>query len=125
LLPRAYWFELGLINYGFSTAATAQGLMFLRMVDPRMRSGAAETYALAAPLTAPFVGGGVITFAVLPPLLSTVGALPVAAVVVAMVVVLAALAARLAGADSPAADAQSFKARGLPVEVRSQDSCDG
>lgn len=77
LLPRRYWFELGLINYGFSTAATAQGMMFLKLVDPKLKSGAAETYALGAPLTAPFIGGGVITFAVLPPTLGGAGLMPV------------------------------------------------
>jgi ESS family glutamate:Na+ symporter len=62
LLPRAYWFELGLLNYGFSTANTPQGFMLLRIVDPELKSGAAEDYAVAAPLSAPFIGGGVVTF---------------------------------------------------------------
>jgi len=61
ILPRAYWFELGIINYGMSTGTTAQGLMLARMIDPELDQGAAETYALAAPLSAPFIGGGVIT----------------------------------------------------------------
>jgi glutamate:Na+ symporter, ESS family len=69
LLPRAYWFELGLLNYGFSTATTAQGLMLLRIVDPELKTGAAEDYAVAAPLSAPFIGGGVITFVGFPLLL--------------------------------------------------------
>ena len=33
----------------------------LRLVDPELESGAAEDYALAAPLSSPFVGGGMIT----------------------------------------------------------------
>ena len=61
LLPRGYWFELGIINYGMSTGTTATGLMLLRIVDKDLDSGAAEDYALAAPLSAPFVGGGLIT----------------------------------------------------------------
>ena len=61
LLPKDYWFELGLINYGMSTGTTAQGLMLLRIVDPDLESGAAEDYAAAAPLSAPFIGGGVLT----------------------------------------------------------------
>lgn len=61
LLPRAYWFELGLLNYGFSTANTPQGFMLLRIVDPELKSGAAEDCAVAAPLSAPFVGGGIVT----------------------------------------------------------------
>jgi len=69
LLPRRYWFELGILNYGMSTATTAQGLMLLRIIDKDLASGAAEDYALAAPLSAPFVGGGVITLMLMPWLL--------------------------------------------------------
>lgn len=65
-LPREHWFELGLINYGMSTATTAQGMMLLRIVDPDLETSAAEDYALAAPLSAPFIGGGVLTFVVFP-----------------------------------------------------------
>ena len=71
LLPKAYWFELGILNYGMSTGTTAQGLMLLRIIDKDLESGAAEDYALAAPLSAPFIGGGVITLIVLPQLLET------------------------------------------------------
>jgi ESS family glutamate:Na+ symporter len=63
ILPREYWFELGLINYGMSTGTTATGFVLLRVVDPELESGAAEDYALAAPLSAPFIGGGVLTVA--------------------------------------------------------------
>ena len=73
LLPKTYWFELGILNYGMSTGTTAQGLMLLRIIDKDLQSGAAEDYALAAPLSAPFIGGGVITLT-LPLLLMKVGA---------------------------------------------------
>ena len=63
LLPREHWFELGLINYGMSTGTTATGFVLLRMVDPELESGAASDYALAAPLSAPFIGGGIFTIA--------------------------------------------------------------
>ena len=63
LLPKEHWFQLGLINYGMSTGTTATGFVLLRMVDPELKSGAAEDYALAAPLSAPFIGGGMITIA--------------------------------------------------------------
>ena len=63
ILPSKHWFELGLINYGMSTGTTATGFVLLRMVDPELQSGAAEDYALAAPISAPFVGGGIITIA--------------------------------------------------------------
>ena len=61
LLPREHWFELGLINYGMSTGTTATGFVLLRLVDPELESGAAEDYAMAAPLSSPFVGGGMMT----------------------------------------------------------------
>ena len=44
-----------------STGTTAQGMLLLRIVDKDLETGAAEEYALAAPLSAPFVGGGVLT----------------------------------------------------------------
>lgn len=63
ILPKEHWFQLGLINYGMSTGTTATGFVLLRMVDPELSSGAAEDYALAAPISAPFIGGGMITIA--------------------------------------------------------------
>ena len=63
VLPRDHWFQLGLINYGMSTGTTATGFVLLRMIDPKLESGAAEDYALAAPLSAPFIGGGIATIA--------------------------------------------------------------
>lgn len=63
MLPSEHWFELGLINYGMSTGTTATGFVLLRLVDPELESGAAEDYALAAPLSSPFIGGGMITVA--------------------------------------------------------------
>jgi ESS family glutamate:Na+ symporter len=73
LLPPQYWFELGIINYGMSTGVTASGLMLLRIIDQDFDSGAAEDYALAAPLSSPFVGGGLVTVVVIPSLLQSVG----------------------------------------------------
>lgn len=64
LLPGRCWFELAVMNHGFATATTAQGMMLLRMVDPTLRSGAAPIYALAAPATAMFIGGGVLTYVI-------------------------------------------------------------
>ncbi|WP_428940338.1 sodium/glutamate symporter [Fontivita pretiosa] len=88
LLPRAYWFELGLLNYGFSTANTPQGMMLLRIVDPDLKSGAAEDYAVAAPLSAPFVGGGIVTIVLMPALLQRVSS---AWVILALLAVIASL----------------------------------
>lgn len=75
LLPKAYWFELGILNYGMSTGTTATGLMLLRIIDKNLDSGAAEDYALAAPLSAPFIGGGILTFS-LPFLVDQIGIAP-------------------------------------------------
>lgn len=63
ILPSDYWFQLGLINYGMSTGTTATGFVLLKMVDPDLESGAAEDYAMAAPLSSPFIGGGMLTVA--------------------------------------------------------------
>ena len=63
LLPPSYWFELGIINYGMSTGTTATGFVLLKIVDKHLDSRAAEDYALAAPLSAPFIGGGMLTIA--------------------------------------------------------------
>lgn len=84
VLPRAYWFELGILNYGMSTGTTAQGLLLLRIIDRDFESGAAEDYALAAPLSAPFVGGGVLTMS-MPLILAKLG-LPIVTIVLATIV---------------------------------------
>lgn len=80
ILPASHWFELGLINFGMSTGTTATGFVLLRVVDPHLRTRAAEEYALAAPLSAPFIGGGILTvglplllFERIPMAVSTVG----------------------------------------------------
>jgi ESS family glutamate:Na+ symporter len=77
ILPRDYWFELGLMNYGMSTATTAQGILLLRIIDRDLDSGAAEDYAAAAPLSAPFIGGGVVTLLATPFALAAFGFTPV------------------------------------------------
>jgi ESS family glutamate:Na+ symporter len=87
VLPPAYWFPLGLINYGMSTGTTATGFVLLRVVDPELESGAAEDYALAAPLSSPFIGGGMITVAL--PLLLLERVPIAAATIVAMTIVAA------------------------------------
>jgi ESS family glutamate:Na+ symporter len=61
ILPERHWFQLGLINYGMSTGVTATGFILLRIVDPELKTDAAKEYAIAAPLSAPFIGGGMFT----------------------------------------------------------------
>jgi ESS family glutamate:Na+ symporter len=101
LLPRKYWFELGILNYGMSTGTTATGLMLLRIIDKDLESGAAEDYALAAPLSAPFIGGGMITFS-LPIALAQVGAGPVVAGLISVMLLLYLFGSRLARSDRSA-----------------------
>ena len=88
MLPHEHWFELGLINYGMSTGTTATGFVLLRLVDPELESGAAEDYALAAPLSSPFIGGGMITVAL--PLL-VLERVPLAATAIGMCLIVAVL----------------------------------
>ena len=94
VLPSDRWMELGLINYGMSTGTTATGLLLLRMVDKDLESGAAEDYALAAPLSAPFIGGGLLTL-MMPLLLEFVSLGVIAAIASATVVGLILLGRRI------------------------------
>lgn len=97
LLPRGYWFELGIINYGMSTGTTASGLMLLRIIDKDFDSGAAEDYALAAPLSSPFVGGGLVTVLIFPWMLEHLGVGTTAVIVSAATAALYGLGLLLAG----------------------------
>ncbi len=96
ILAKSHWFELGLINYGMSTGTTATGFVLLRLVDPQLKTDAAKQYALAAPLSAPMVGGGLITIG-LPLLVLHRLPIGISAVTVAVfVAILIALGLRLA-----------------------------
>jgi Na+/glutamate symporter len=64
--PRIFkdnWFENGILRYGAATGVAAIGFLLLRTVDPEMKSDALKLYALNAPFSSPFVGGGLITSA--------------------------------------------------------------
>jgi ESS family glutamate:Na+ symporter len=63
VLQREDWFQLGIINYGMSTGTTATGFVLLRVIDPALKTNAASDYALAVPISAPFIGGGLLTIA--------------------------------------------------------------
>lgn len=45
ILPGA-WFEKSICEYGQSTGSTPQAMILLRMIDPRLETGAAEAFAL-------------------------------------------------------------------------------
>ncbi|MEQ8351302.1 MAG: sodium/glutamate symporter [Leptospiraceae bacterium] len=53
--------DLSLINYGMSTGVTALGLLLLRSFRNRIPEEPATVYGLAAPFSAPFIGGGIIS----------------------------------------------------------------
>ncbi len=56
--------EISLINYGMSTGTTATGLMLLnsyRTINDRSYQLAILVYGSAAPMSAPFIGGGIIS----------------------------------------------------------------
>ena len=53
--------DLAIINYGMSTGVTALGLLLLRSYRNRIPSEPATIYGLAAPFSAPFIGGGIIS----------------------------------------------------------------
>jgi ESS family glutamate:Na+ symporter len=100
VLPREHWFSLALINYGMSTGTTATGFVLLRVVDPELKSPAASDYALAAPLSAPFIGGGILTVALPLVLLERVSIVWPTVVIAAVVFGLIGLGRRISrGAD--------------------------
>ncbi|MCB1137332.1 MAG: hypothetical protein KDK23_01200 [Leptospiraceae bacterium] len=53
--------DLSIINYGMSTGVTALGLLLLRSYRGFIPSRPATVYGLAAPFSAPFIGGGMIS----------------------------------------------------------------
>lgn len=61
MLPKRYWKELGILNYGMSTGITALGLLLLRSFPSSRKEEATVIYGLAAPFSAPFIGGGMIS----------------------------------------------------------------
>lgn len=58
--------ELSLINYGMATGTTALGLTLLRTYTTRPDPRSLEIYGLAAPLSAPFIGGGMLSLLLFP-----------------------------------------------------------
>lgn len=53
--------ELALLNFGMSTGVTAIGLMLVRSLRKEVSPRVARVYGLAAPLSAPVIGGGVVS----------------------------------------------------------------
>ncbi len=82
--------DLSIINYGMSTGVTALGLLLLRSYRNRIPSEPATVYGLAAPFSAPFIGGGIISL-LLPIWTLEFGPRSLAAVLGLIVVALVAL----------------------------------
>jgi ESS family glutamate:Na+ symporter len=75
--PRIFkqaWFERSIVEFGMQTGVAAMGLMLLRVVDPRFKSGAIESFGLKQMIYEPFFGGGFVT--AMAPLLVLVLGLP-------------------------------------------------
>ena len=62
LIP-SYWFERALGDMGQSMGVTATGILLLKMVDPKNKSGAFESFAYKQLFFEPIVGGGLFTAA--------------------------------------------------------------
>ena len=57
------WFERGLGDLGQSMGVTATGILLIRMVDPRNKTAAFESFAYKQLFFEPIVGGGLFTAA--------------------------------------------------------------
>ncbi|WP_116244288.1 sodium/glutamate symporter [Nocardiopsis sp. FIRDI 009] len=93
LAPRmmpSHWFERGIGEFGQSLGVTATGLVLMRVVDPEMRTPAYPAFGYKQLIFEPFFGGGLITAAAIPLIVSPqVG--PVGMLVFMAVVMLASL----------------------------------
>ena len=62
--PRIFgedWVENSIVNFGAMTGVVSVGLVLLRAADPNFKTGAFRGFALRAPFSSPFVGGGLVT----------------------------------------------------------------
>ncbi|MBF2057710.1 MAG: sodium:glutamate symporter [Cyanobacterium sp. T60_A2020_053] len=75
LIP-TFWFERGICDMGQSMGVTATGILLLRMVDPKNKSGAFESFAYKQLFFEPIVGGGLFT-ATAPVLIAQFGSISV------------------------------------------------
>lgn len=63
-----YYPDLAIIDYGMSTGTTAVGVALLRTLRPRIPIVPLNIYGFAAPLSGPFIGGGILSLVVFPEL---------------------------------------------------------
>jgi ESS family glutamate:Na+ symporter len=91
LAPRmmpSYWFERGIGEFGQSLGVTATGLVLMRVVDPELKTPAYPAFGYKQLIFEPFFGGGLITAAAIPlivsPQIGALGFLAFMAVVMAI-----------------------------------------
>jgi glutamate:Na+ symporter, ESS family len=82
MIPK-YWFERGIGDMGQSMGMTAVGLMLIRIVDSKNKSGAFEAFGYKQLLFEPFVGGGIMT-AISVPLIFQLG--PIIVLIISFIV---------------------------------------
>lgn len=58
---KRYWFTNAIVSIGQSMGTTATGLLFAHIVDPKQRTGAAESFGYKQLLFEPLMGGGLVT----------------------------------------------------------------
>jgi ESS family glutamate:Na+ symporter len=58
---RTNWFQNGIVNMAQSMGQTATGLLFVKMVDPKDKTNAMESFGYKQLLFEPFMGGGIVT----------------------------------------------------------------
>ncbi|MBQ1080856.1 MULTISPECIES: sodium/glutamate symporter [unclassified Nocardiopsis] len=73
LAPRImpnYWFERGIGEFGQSLGVTATGMVLMRVVDPEVRTPAYPAFGYKQLVFEPFFGGGLVTAAAIPLIVS-------------------------------------------------------
>ncbi|MCL2869770.1 hypothetical protein FWF48_03115 [Candidatus Saccharibacteria bacterium] len=67
---KRYWFQNMIISFGQAMGMTATGLLFAQMTDPKNRTSAVDAFGYKQLLFEPFMGGGLITAASIPIIVS-------------------------------------------------------
>lgn len=73
LAPRmmpSHWFERGIGEFGQSLGVTATGMVLMRVVDPELKTPAYSAFGYKQLVFEPFFGGGLITAAAIPLIVS-------------------------------------------------------
>lgn len=71
-LFRTDWFANSIIVFGTACGVVATGFLLLRLIDPELKTDAAEAFAASRPFCSPFIAGGILT-SMMPGLIITYG----------------------------------------------------